>query len=37
MWPLSEPRRPRSLPMSGPVIDPSSAPEEWLGFVRDLA
>jgi 5-methylcytosine-specific restriction endonuclease McrA len=37
MWPLRAPTRPRSLPMSGPVIDPRSAPEEWLGFVRDLA
>lgn len=37
MWPLKPPARPRSLPMSSPVIDPSSAPQEWLGFVRDLA
>ncbi len=36
MFPLRQPVRPRSLPMSGPAIDPSSAPEEWLGFVRDL-
>ena len=37
MWPLTEPRRPRSLPMQSPQIDASNAPEEWLGFVRDLA
>jgi 5-methylcytosine-specific restriction endonuclease McrA len=37
MWPLTDPHRPRSLPMQSPLIDPSSAPEEWLGFVRDLA
>ena len=36
MWPLSTPRCPRSLPMQAPVIDRSSAPQEWLGFVRDL-
>ena len=33
MWPLNEPRRPRALPMMGPRIDPSSAPEEWLAFI----
>jgi 5-methylcytosine-specific restriction endonuclease McrA len=37
MWPLKAPVRPKSLPMLSPVIDPSSAPQEWLGFVRDLA
>jgi len=37
MWPLTTPRVPRSLPMQTPVIDPRTAPEEWLGFVRDLA
>lgn len=37
MWPLTEPRRPRSLPLQSPLIDASNAPEEWLGFVRDLA
>ena len=37
MWPLGEPLRPRFLPLTSPVIDRSTAPEEWLGFVRDLA
>ncbi len=37
MWPLTAPARPRSLPLLSPLIDPSSAPQEWLGFVRDLA
>ena len=37
MWPLSTPRCPHSLPMQSPVIDLRTAPEEWLGFVRDLA
>ena len=37
MWPLRAPTRPRSLALPSPVIDRSSAPEEWLGFVRDLA
>jgi hypothetical protein len=37
MWPLREPVRPRSLPMQSPLIDASNAPQEWLGFVRDLA
>ena len=37
MWPLTEPRRPRSLPLQSPLIDAANAPQEWLGFVRDLA
>ena len=37
MWPLRAPERPRSLPLSSPLIDPATAPEEWLGFVRELA
>jgi len=37
MWPLCAPVRPRSLPLLSPVIDRSNAPQEWLGFVRDLA
>jgi 5-methylcytosine-specific restriction endonuclease McrA len=37
MWPLTTPRCPRSLPMQTPIIDLRTAPEEWLGFVRDLA
>jgi 5-methylcytosine-specific restriction endonuclease McrA len=37
MFPLRDPVRPRSLPLQSPLIDASNAPEEWLGFVRDLA
>jgi len=37
MFPLQEPVRPRFLPLTSPVIDRSKVPEEWLGFVRDLA
>jgi 5-methylcytosine-specific restriction endonuclease McrA len=37
MFPLRDPVRPRSLPLQSPLINASNAPEEWLGFVRDLA
>lgn len=37
MWPLTTPYCPRALPLSAPRIDLRHAPEEWLGFVRDLA
>ena len=37
MWPLTEPRCPRALPHTSPRIDWGNVPEEWLGFVRDLA
>ena len=37
MWPLRDPARPKSLPVQSPVLDRTSIPEEWLGFVRDLA
>ena len=37
MWPLKEPVRPRFLPFTAPSFDRSKVPEEWLGFVRDLA
>jgi 5-methylcytosine-specific restriction endonuclease McrA len=36
MWPLTVPRCPRTLPQLPPAIDLGNAPEEWLGFVRDL-
>jgi 5-methylcytosine-specific restriction endonuclease McrA len=34
MWPVTAPYRPKSLPLLGPVIDPTTAPEEWLAFLR---
>ena len=37
MWPLRAPRCPKALPRLPPAIDLDNAPEEWLGFVRDLA
>lgn len=33
MWPLNRPVRPKSLPVSGPAIDRSTAPAEWLAFL----
>jgi len=30
---LSVPKRPKQLPMTGPYIDPSRAPVEWLPFI----
>ena len=33
MWPLHAPRRPASLPLAAPIIDPKTAPAEWHGFV----
>lgn len=34
MWPLNMPRRPRTLPMTSPVIDLDRAPEEWKPFLE---
>ncbi|MFZ5890662.1 MAG: HNH endonuclease [Myxococcota bacterium] len=34
MWPLRPPRRPHSLPLLGPRIDPVTAPTEWHAFLR---
>lgn len=33
MFPLTEPRRPKSLPVQGPRIDPATAPVEWQAFL----
>lgn len=33
MWPLHAPRRPKTLPMTSPVIDIDQAPEEWRPFL----
>lgn len=37
MFPLRTPVQPRSLPIRGPVIDPSSAPAEWQDFIGSWA
>lgn len=36
MWPLTAPTRPKSLPMASPIIDPSTAPAEWEGYVVNI-
>lgn len=33
MFPLHEPRRPKSLPVTPPLIDPATAPAEWQGYL----
>ena len=33
MWPATPPAAPRALPLTGPIIDRDSAPQEWLPFV----
>ena len=33
MFPLVEPRQPKSLPLRGPVIDVHKAPREWRDFL----
>ncbi|HEV8244631.1 MAG TPA: HNH endonuclease [Polyangiaceae bacterium] len=33
MWPATEPRVPRTLPVVGPMIDRETAPAEWLAWV----
>lgn len=33
MWPLNPPRRPKTLPLTQPLIDPEHAPAEWLPFL----
>lgn len=33
MWPLNAPRKPKSLPLTSPVIDLEQAPEEWRPFL----
>jgi len=37
MFPLRTPRIPKSLPHVGPRIDVTTMPEEWSGFVREIA
>ena len=36
MWPLTQPRRPTSLPMSPPIVDLAKAPVEWQGFLGQV-
>ena len=33
MWPAREPHQPKSLPVTGPIIDREQAPAEWLAWV----
>ena len=33
MWPRKAPVRPKSLPLTGPLVDPQAAPEEWQAFL----
>lgn len=33
MWPMRDPVQPKVLPMTGPTIDPATAPEEWQDFI----
>lgn len=33
MWPLREPYEPKTLPLLGPAIDPSTAPDEWQDYI----
>lgn len=32
MWPRSKPTQPRTLPLTGPIIDPETVPPEWRHF-----
>lgn len=36
MWPLNEPRRPKSLAITGPVTSLADAPAEWQGFCAGI-
>lgn len=33
MWPIQKPYRPKTLPMTSPVLDIETAPEEWKDFL----
>jgi 5-methylcytosine-specific restriction endonuclease McrA len=33
MWPVRAPFRPKNLRVTGPAIDPVTAPQEWLAFI----
>lgn len=33
MWPMQTPYRPKTLPMTSPVLDVETAPEEWKDFL----
>jgi 5-methylcytosine-specific restriction endonuclease McrA len=36
MWPLKAPVKPRSLPLTGPIVDLDTAPDEWKPFLPQL-
>jgi len=33
MWPMNHPRRPKSLPISSPILDIGTVPSEWEDYV----
>lgn len=35
MWPLAKPVRPKTLPLTAPML-PENVPDEWLAFVKDV-
>lgn len=35
MWPLKEPVKPKYLPITGPVINMDSVPEEWVPYIPE--
>ena len=37
MWPRREPKRPHSLPLTGPLVEAETAPEQWLPFLPQFA
>jgi 5-methylcytosine-specific restriction endonuclease McrA len=36
MWPLTWPKKPESIPVTGPLIKKDGVPEEWQGFCDGL-
>jgi len=34
MWPKKAPSKPRALPLTGPLVDLETAPEEWKPFLQ---
>jgi 5-methylcytosine-specific restriction endonuclease McrA len=37
MWPLNRPVRPKTLPLTGPIVDVDRAPPEWHDFLPSVA
>ncbi len=36
MWPRTNPYRPKTLPLTAPIIQEDDAPEEWLPFLKPV-